>query len=85
MRGWLQDELTCIGCKNCVFMAPATFRIEPNDGRSRVFGQWLNSEGELQQAIGKGQLRAYYASVTNWSRTCMQPAAQPRLCEQNGK
>jgi ferredoxin len=33
------DEITCIGCKNCVWQAPACFRIEPEHGRSRVFAQ----------------------------------------------
>jgi ferredoxin len=34
------DEHTCIGCKQCVWQAPATFRIENTHGRSRVFAQW---------------------------------------------
>lgn len=34
-----QDENTCIGCKQCVWCAPATFRIEDTYGRSRVFAQ----------------------------------------------
>lgn len=36
---------------NCVWCAPATFRMEPGHGRSRVFGQWLNTEDELDTAI----------------------------------
>ena len=31
--------MTCIGCKQCVWCAPATFRMEPTYGRSRVFAQ----------------------------------------------
>jgi len=27
-------------CKQCVWQAPATFRIEPEHGRSRVYAQW---------------------------------------------
>eukprot|EP01024_Parvocaulis_polyphysoides_P048340 TRINITY_DN4601_c0_g1_i1.p1 TRINITY_DN4601_c0_g1~~TRINITY_DN4601_c0_g1_i1.p1 ORF type:complete len:420 (-),score=54.59 TRINITY_DN4601_c0_g1_i1:344-1477(-) len=50
-RAVFVDELTCIGCKNCVWCAPATFRMELEYGRSRVFGQWLNNEDELQEAI----------------------------------
>lgn len=46
-----QDEATCIGCKQCVWCAPATFRIEPAHGRSRVFAQWLDTEDDLQAAI----------------------------------
>jgi len=50
-RAVFVDECTCIGCKNCVWAAPATFRLEPTHGRSYVFGQWLNNEDELQCAI----------------------------------
>jgi len=50
-RGVFVDECSCIGCKNCVFEAPATFRIEPEHGRSRVFAQWLDSEDDMQTAI----------------------------------
>lgn len=31
--------MACIGCKQCVWVAPATFRMEDTHGRSRVFGQ----------------------------------------------
>mmetsp|Transcript_6942 Transcript_6942/g.12009 ORF Transcript_6942/g.12009 Transcript_6942/m.12009 type:complete len:373 (-) Transcript_6942:69-1187(-) len=50
-RAIFVDECTCIGCKNCVWQAPATFRMEPTHGRSQVFAQWLNDENELQDAI----------------------------------
>uniref|UniRef100_A0A7S0S1M0 J domain-containing protein n=1 Tax=Chlamydomonas leiostraca TaxID=1034604 RepID=A0A7S0S1M0_9CHLO len=50
-RGVFVDEFTCIGCKQCVWHAPATFRIEPDHGRSRVYAQWLDNEDKLQAAI----------------------------------
>lgn len=50
-RAVFVDENTCIGCKQCVWHAPACFRIEPEHGRSRVYAQWLNNEDELQSAI----------------------------------
>eukprot|EP00879_Flechtneria_rotunda_P018618 GHRR01019537.1.p1 GENE.GHRR01019537.1~~GHRR01019537.1.p1 ORF type:complete len:351 (+),score=110.29 GHRR01019537.1:388-1440(+) len=50
-RAVFVDENTCIGCKQCVWHAPACFRIESDYGRSRVFAQWLNTEDELQTAI----------------------------------
>jgi len=50
-RAVFVDEATCIGCKQCVWAAQATFRIELLHGRSQVFGQWLNSEEEIQTAI----------------------------------
>ncbi len=46
-----QDEQTCIGCKQCVWCAPATFRIESDYGRSRVFGQWLDKEDDIQVCV----------------------------------
>lgn len=50
-RAVFVDELTCIGCKQCVWCAPATFRIEDTYGRSRVFAQWLDTEDDLQAAM----------------------------------
>ena len=50
-RAVFVDENSCIGCKMCVWQAPGMFRIEPEYGRSRVFGQWLNTEDQIQEAI----------------------------------
>jgi ferredoxin len=50
-RAVFVDENSCIGCKQCVWHAPACFRIEQDYGRSRVYAQWLNTEDELQGAI----------------------------------
>lgn len=50
-RAVFVDEFTCIGCKQCVWQAPATFRMNDDYGRSRVFAQWLNSEDQIQDAI----------------------------------
>lgn len=50
-RAVFVDEFTCIGCKQCVWHACATFRIEPEHGRSRVYAQWLDDEEHLQGAI----------------------------------
>lgn len=50
-RAVFVDELTCIGCKQCVWCAPATFRIEEDHGRSRVFAQWLDTEDNIQSAM----------------------------------
>lgn len=50
-RAVFVDEFTCIGCKNCIYYAPATFRIEPEWGRSRVYAQWLDTEESKQTAI----------------------------------
>lgn len=51
-RAVFVDEFTCIGCKQCVWQAPATFRMNEDYGRSRVFAQWLNTEDDIQCAIG---------------------------------
>lgn len=45
------DEVTCIGCKNCAHVAPNTFSIEPDYGRSRVFNQDGDGEELIQEAI----------------------------------
>ncbi|BAQ65179.1 ferredoxin [Geminocystis sp. NIES-3709] len=50
-RGVYVDEVTCIGCKNCVHVAPNTFYIEDNYGRSRVYNQDGDTEEIIQEAI----------------------------------
>ena len=45
------DEISCIGCQYCVTCAAATFRNDEDTGRARVFGQWLSTEDEIQEAI----------------------------------
>ncbi|GAX75511.1 hypothetical protein CEUSTIGMA_g2954.t1 [Chlamydomonas eustigma] len=50
-RAVFVDEFTCIGCKQCVWCASATFRMEPEHGRSRVFAQWLDNEDKIQASI----------------------------------
>lgn len=36
----------------CVWCASATFRMEPEHGRSRVYAQWLDTEDKIQASIG---------------------------------
>lgn len=50
-RAVFVDEGSCIGCKQCVWLAPATFRMESDYGRSRVFAQWANTEDDIDAAI----------------------------------
>lgn len=50
-RAVFVDENTCIGCKQCVWAAPAMFRMETLYGRSQVWGQWLNSLEQIETAI----------------------------------
>jgi ferredoxin len=45
------DEVTCIGCKHCAHVAPNTFFIEGEHGRSRVFNQDGDGEETVQEAI----------------------------------
>lgn len=45
------DEIACIGCMMCINCAPAVFRVEEELGRARVFGQWMNNEDDIQDAI----------------------------------
>lgn len=46
-KGVYVDEITCIGCKHCAHVAPSTFFIEPDYGRSRVYRQ----DGDLEEVI----------------------------------
>jgi ferredoxin len=50
-RAVFVDELSCIGCKNCIFEAAATFRVEREHGRARVFAQWIDEEAKIQRSI----------------------------------
>jgi ferredoxin len=50
-KGVYVDEVTCIGCKHCAHVAPNTFYIEADYGRSRVFNQEGDSEPLIQEAI----------------------------------
>lgn len=50
-KGVYVDETTCIGCKHCAHVAPNTFFIEADYGRSRVFNQDGESEDLVQEAI----------------------------------
>jgi len=46
-KGVYVDEITCIGCKHCAHVAPNTFFVEPDYGRSRVYRQ----DGDTEEAI----------------------------------
>lgn len=50
-KGVYVDEITCIGCKHCAHVAPNTFFIEPNYGRSRVYRQDGDPEEVIDEAI----------------------------------
>jgi len=50
-KGVYVDEITCIGCKHCAHVAPNTFYIEPEYGRSRAIRQDGESQELLQEAI----------------------------------
>ncbi len=45
------DEVTCIGCLHCSHVAPNTFFIEEEFGRSRVFNQNGDSQEQIQEAM----------------------------------
>ncbi len=50
-NGVYVDEVTCIGCKHCAHVAPNTFFIEPEYGRSRVIRQDGDSEEFVKEAM----------------------------------
>ena len=45
------DEVICVGCKNCTHVAPNTFSLESDYGRSRVFNQNGDSSETVQEAV----------------------------------
>ncbi|CAG9464010.1 unnamed protein product [Pedinophyceae sp. YPF-701] len=45
------DEITCIGCRNCNNVCPATFEMEPEYGRARVAKQDADEPDIIQEAI----------------------------------
>jgi ferredoxin len=50
-QGVYVDEIICIGCKHCAHVAPNTFYIEPDYGRSRVYNQDGDSQESILEAI----------------------------------
>ncbi len=50
-KGVYVDEVTCIGCKHCAHVAPNTFYMEPDHGRSRVVRQDGDTEEVIEEAI----------------------------------
>ena len=50
-RAVFVDETACIGCRQCIYHAAATFRMEEENGRAYCFAQWLNDEDSIQTAI----------------------------------
>jgi len=45
------DEVTCIGCGLCAWIARQTFYLEPDYGRSRVINQRGDGADLIQEAI----------------------------------
>ncbi|AGY56323.1 ferredoxin [Gloeobacter kilaueensis] len=45
------DEITCIGCGHCAYVARGTFYLESEYGRSRVINQDGDDEDRIQEAI----------------------------------
>jgi len=50
-KGVYVDEVTCIGCGLCAYIARNTFYLEPDYGRSRVIRQDGDSDELIQEAI----------------------------------
>lgn len=45
------DELTCIGCRNCTNVCPATYEMEPDFGRARAMAQKADNDEMLQESL----------------------------------
>jgi hypothetical protein len=51
-RVWY-SSCTSRGCLTRGVLRAAVCRMEPEHGRSRVFAQWLNTEDDIQAAVGE--------------------------------
>lgn len=63
------DEFTCIGCRNCNNVCPATFEMEDEYGRARVMRQGVDGG-----APGAGRAAGCLA--------CTPPTYSRRRCHQ---
>ncbi len=50
-KGIYVDEVTCIGCGLCAYIARETFHLEEDYGRSRVINQNRDHQELVQEAI----------------------------------
>ncbi|WP_218081307.1 ferredoxin [Anthocerotibacter panamensis] len=50
-KGVYVDEVTCIGCGLCAYIARQTFYLEPDYGRSRVIHQTADNQELIQEAM----------------------------------
>ena len=60
-KGVFVDEITCIGCKMCLWCAENTFECNEEHGRARVKAQWRDSEVSR---------RTHRAHTCTHTRTC---------------
>lgn len=78
-RAVFVDEVACIGCKQCIYIAAATFRMEAEHGRSRVFAQWADTEADIKAAIDSCPV-----SCIHWVKRSQLPALEHvtrNICE----
>lgn len=47
MKKLIVDQNLCIGCGNCVPLAPKTFDLDSNSGKAKV----INQNGDPQETI----------------------------------
>ncbi len=71
------DEAVCIGCRYCAHVAPHTFVVESNWGRSRAIRQDGNSTERIQEAIDTCPV-----DCIHWVAYEELPALERRLDEQ---
>lgn len=45
------DQNKCIGCGLCATIAPETFEIDPNTGKSKIRNNKGDSDRQIQEAI----------------------------------
>lgn len=76
-RAVFVDEVKCIGCLKCAFVAPKTFAIETVYGRARAVAQWADSEDTVEDAM-----RACPVDCISWVERANLPALEFLMSKQ---
>jgi len=71
------DEAACIGCRYCAHVAPNTFVVEPDLGRSRAIRQDGDRDERIQEAMDTCPV-----DCIHWVPFEDLPALERRLAEQ---
>eukprot|EP00270_Netrium_digitus_P003909 TRINITY_DN1475_c0_g1_i1.p1 TRINITY_DN1475_c0_g1~~TRINITY_DN1475_c0_g1_i1.p1 ORF type:complete len:497 (+),score=102.72 TRINITY_DN1475_c0_g1_i1:162-1652(+) len=77
------DEAACVGCQECVFLAPSTFTFDPSMAKARVKVQWGDGEGRINIAREACPVRCIHA-VSRTDLPVLEYLMQPRKRDSHG-